>query len=655
MFNTKLKFLMGFSLVAMLAVPAEAQQRQPNFFELLFGIPPQRQAPRYQPPRQPDPRIYAEPQVNEQPTIRKTRRAPIAAQAATAADPELTIPGLGMGTVDYVPPLTVVVFDPTFAALKSENAETDIIRQLLADKSNPVRAQEPERKAILAFYKANGFKPQWLENGRPSSKAEAFLKFVSTADKDGLLPKNYRPEVLTGFEDIHAAVGGDANRLARLEVGLTVSALHLARHMSAGQFEPNRLSLYHDMRPEPVNGEEALKALASSSANDLPNYFHNLSPKQPQYTALKDALGVLSTGEAVPFTAIATGPAVKPGKTDPRVPALRERLAQLGFTGKPDARAASDPKLDQDLVIALMAFQTATKLKPTGVLDNASLNLLNKNNSGNKREKIIASMERLRWLPKNLGERYVFVNQAAYDVHVIDHDQTVWQSKVIVGQPTKQTYAFYDQIQTVVFNPKWGVPVSIIINEYGPKMRRDPSYLERNGFVVVDLKGQEIDSRSVDWYNIGINPNFGIQQLPGGDNALGELKFLFPNSHDIYMHDTPTKPLFKTAERAYSHGCVRVQNPREFAEVLLGWNKDQVVKSLASNPDTHSIQLAQKVPVYLTYFTAWTDERGALTFHNDIYGRDTAITKALNYDPNFRKTAAPAIAQGSLSGGLIQN
>ncbi|HEY4995095.1 MAG TPA: L,D-transpeptidase family protein, partial [Aestuariivirga sp.] len=234
-------------------------------------------------------------------------------------------------------------------------------------------------------------------------------------------------------------------------------------------------------------------------------------------------------------------------------------------------------------------------------------------------------------------------------------DKTVWQSRVIVGQPTKQTYAFFDKIQTVVFNPKCGVPASIIINEYGPKMRKDPGYLDRNGFIVVDQAGNQIDSQSVDWFNIGPNPKFGLQQLAGGENALGELKFLFPNVHDIYMHDTPTKPLFKTAERAYSHGCVRVQNPREFAQVLLGWSKEQVANGIELNRDTHSVQLPQKVPVYLTYFTAWTDDNGQLTFMNDVYQRDAAIIKAMGYDPNARKSSQPAVAQGAVSGGIIQN
>ncbi|MEO9167956.1 MAG: L,D-transpeptidase family protein [Aestuariivirga sp.] len=570
-------------------------------------------------------------------------------------DPEYQVPGLGMGTVEYTPPVTFVVYDQSFTTLKADNSEAETIRALLADKANPLRAQEAERKAVLAFYKADGFKPVWLDGGKPSPKAEAFMKLVANSGADGLQPKNYTPEVLKGFDNIDAAVLGDAGRLARLDVGLTIAALHYARQLSAGQLDPNRLSLYNDMHPEAVNGDDALKAINAASADDLSAYFDTLEPKLPQYAVLKQALAVLDKGDAVAFTPIPAGATVKPGKSDARIPALRERLEQLGLIKTQEVPPDKIQTLDQDLVIALMAFQTGTKLKPTGILDKATLRLLNDNEGASKREKIIASMERLRWLPRNMGERYVFVNQAAFDVHVMDHDKTVWASRVIVGQPTKQTYAFFDKIQTVVFNPKWGVPASIIVNEYGPKMRKDPGYLDRNGFIVVDQKGNQIDSHSVDWFNLGPNPNFGLQQLAGGENALGELKFLFPNVHDIYMHDTPTKPLFKSDVRAYSHGCVRVQNPREFAEILLGWSKKQVADGIELNRETHSIQLPQKVPVYLTYFTAWTNDAGQLTFMNDIYGRDAAITKAMAYDANARKMSPPAVAQGTVSGGMIQN
>ena len=638
------KLLMGLSLLALLPTAAEAQQTRPNFFDLLFGV--QRHGPNG---------AQNNSMFGTQPDGQSLYGHQNLTPGMEKFDPEYQVPGLGMGTIDYIPPVTVVVFDPSFTTLKADNPDAESIRALLADKANPLRAQDAERKAVLAFYKADGFKPMWTESGKPSAKAEAFMKVIASSGADGMQPKNYTPEVLKGYENADAAVLGDAGRLARLDVGLTIAALHFARQLSAGQFDPNRLSLYNDMHPEPVNGDDALKAIDAANADNLSAYFDSLSPTLPQYALLKQALAVLDKADEVPFTAIPAGPVLKLGKTDSRIPALRERLEQLGFIKTQEVPPADIHTLDQDLVIALMAFQTATKLKPTGILDKTTLKLLNNNEAASKRDKIIASMERMRWLPKNMGERYVFVNQAAYDVHVMDHDKTVWQSRVIVGQPTKQTYAFFDKIQTVVFNPKWGVPASIIINEYGPKMRKDPGYLDRNGFIVVDQAGNQIDSHSVDWFNIGPNPKFGLQQLAGGENALGELKFLFPNVHDIYMHDTPTKPLFKTAERAYSHGCVRVQNPREFAQVLLGWSKEQVANGIELNRDTHSVQLPQKVPVYLTYFTAWTDDNGQLTFMDDVYQRDAAIIKAMGYDPNARKLPQPAVAQGTVSGGIIQN
>jgi murein L,D-transpeptidase YcbB/YkuD len=185
-------------------------------------------------------------------------------------------------------------------------------------------------------------------------------------------------------------------------------------------------------------------------------------------------------------------------------------------------------------------------------------------------------------------------------------------------------------------------------------MRKDPGYLDRNNFIVVDQRGQQIDTQSVDWFNVGKNPNFGLQQLAGGDNALGELKFLFPNAHDIYMHDTPTKKLFDSPVRAFSHGCVRTQNPRDYAAILLGWDKDKVAENLADG-QTKSVALPEKVPVYMAYFTAWTDGNGAIQYFDDVYGRDDAMAKAFAYDPNAKKPLAPADVAQNQTGKVIQN
>ena len=647
--------LTGLSVLALTGSPAQAGQG--NFFDLLFGHHP---TPLQQPT------IYgnaAAPQwtdSNGQPTaapkrhLRPAAPGSIIANTSDGADPEQQIPGLGMGTVDYTPPLVAPVYDASFIALEAPTPDAEAVRVMLSDKATTIWAVEIERKAVLAFYKSTNFKPVWISEGHITPRADELLKILGAASAEGLAAKNYLPEVLSSFEGADAATSGDAIKQARLDIGLTLAALHYARQISGGQFEPGRLSLYNDIKPEFVNAEEALKALGETSAPG--SYLDGLAPENPQYAILKSELAKLAGTEPKPFTAIGAGNAIKPGKLDPRVPAIRARLETLGFIAASTSASAPDTTLDQDTVIAVMAFQTANKMKPSGVVDANTLKALNRDQARDQRQKLLASMERLRWLPKNLGNRYVFVNQAAFDVNVMDQGRSVWKSRVIVGQPTKQTYSFSDQIQTVVFNPKWGVPASIIVNEYGPKMRKDPTYLDRNGFIVVDNRGNEIDSNSVDWFHMGTTPNFGVQQLAGGDNALGELKFLFPNSHDIYMHDTPTKNLFKDNVRAFSHGCVRVQNPREFAQVLLNWNKDEVEKGLAIQ-ETHSVPLAHKVPVHLTYFTAWVDDQGKVQYFDDIYGRDAAMAKAFAYDPAAPKSASSTdvVAQSTMAGGIIQN
>ena len=643
--------LLGLSLLALGAASADAQEaRRPNFFDILFGNTHQRQMPSAPPRNWWDQNNSA---YGDSPLYGKVGKARLAANVALgdAADPE-TIQGLGYGTVDYVPPAVIPVADASFIGLEAATPEAEAIRITLADKTNGIKAVDVEKKAVLAFYKTNGFKPMWTADGKPTPRADEVLKTLSASAEEGLLPRNYLPEVLPSFDNAETAIGNDVAKLARLDVGLTVAALHYARQISGGQFDPARMSLYNDLKPEAVNAEEALKALADP-AQTPDTYLRGLAPKNPQYAIFKAELARLAATEPLQFDPIKNGPTVKPGKADARIPALRTRLAQLGYIGNDQPAAGEENKLDQDLVIGLMAFQTASKLKPSGNFDAKTLKVLNTDNDADAKQKLIASMERLRWLPKNLGARYVFVNQAAFEAKVMDGEKVAWKTRVIVGQPTKQTYSFSNQIQTVVFNPKWGVPASIINNEYAPKMRRDPSYLDRNGFIVTDLNGNQIDSNSVDWYSVGANPNFGVQQLAGDGNALGELKFLFPNAHDIYMHDTPTKNLFAESVRAYSHGCVRVQNPREFAQVLLGWDKAAVEKGLADK-STHSVQLPQKVPVHLTYFTAWTDEEGKIHYYDDIYLRDAAMAKAFAY--GTKSGDANSVAQGAaITGGLIQN
>ena len=577
------------------------------------------------------------------------------------------LPGLGLGNVSYFPPLVVPVYDSALLKIEAKSQEAESIRIELINKATNIRTVDTERKAILAFYGANSFRPIWTQGGHITPRAKSVLKLMSDAAVDGLAAKNYLPVGLISFDNVDEALAGNPLKIARFDIAMTVAAVKYARHLSGGQFDPNRLSLYNDIKPQTVAADAVMKVIGYSPFPE--SYFASLVPTHPQYAIFKKALAETIDG-GKKLNVIADGPDVKVGAVDERIPAIRTRLQGLGIAVA-DLDSKADPKvLDKKLSKSLRNFQASSKIKLTGIVDVATLDALNADHSADERQRIVFNMERLRWLPKNLGTRFVFVNQPAYEVNVFDHNKVAWHSKVIVGKPMNQTYSFYDQIETVVFNPSWGVPASIIVNEYGPKSRKDPSYLDRNGFKLVDSNGDVISSSDVDWWGMGQAPTFGVQQPPGSDNALGELKFLFPNAHDIYMHDTPTKNLFAESTRAFSHGCVRVQNPREFAAVLLNMSQEEVAQNLGQKAkknkkadpteafvDSHSINLAEKVPVYLTYFTAWADDSGKIQFYNDIYGRDTAMAKAFAYDPLAKKPidSGDIATAGAIDGGLNQN
>ncbi len=577
------------------------------------------------------------------------------------------LPGLGLGIVNYTPPVVVPVYDPAFLKLATKSQEAETIRIELINKATAIRTIDVERKAILAFYGTNEFKPIWTGSGHITPRATTMLKLMANSADEGLVAKNYLPNGLTSFDKVDDALGSDPVKLARFDIAMTVVTLKYARHISGGQFDPNRLSLYNDIKPQTVSADAVMRVLGFSPFPE--SYIATLSPSHPQYAIFKAALTKISDGSKTVDT-IPDGPDLRPGKTDDRVPAIRARLQGLGITvAELDSKA--DPRLfNKTLSNSLRNFQSKSRVKVNGIVDVATIKALNADHSMDERQRIVYNMERLRWLPKNLGTRYVQVNQPAYEVNVFDHNKIAWHSRVIIGKPMNQTYSFYDQIETVVFNPSWGVPASIIINEYGPKSRKDPDYLDRNGFKITDANGDQISSRDVNWWSLGQAPTIGVQQPPGSDNALGELKFLFPNAHDIYMHDTPTKNLFAESARSFSHGCVRVQNPREFAAVLLGWSQDEVAKNLGKKANkvknidqneafaaSHSVSLPEKVPVYLTYFTAWADDSGKIQYYNDVYGRDVAMAKAFAYDPFAKNTndSADIMADGTISGGLSQN
>ncbi len=543
-------------------------------------------------------------------------------------DPE-PIPGKGMGNLPYVSPKLVALSDPSFSKLYAPDTQSQAILAELSAQKPAIRVTKEVRQPILDLYWNTGFKPLWLTGNAPSERALAVLAFAAKVSEDGLEPKAYLPNGLSSFSNVTEQVGIDPQSLAQFDIAMTAAMLKLAREISGGQFEPNSLSRYNDITPERVDASQALKILAWTPFPEA--YLKDLMPKHESYGLMKAELAKLrASNQKPPYEKIAEGKPVKAGKSDPRISLVRDRMQDMGFLSSEESHVEPEfsSTLDEDLSAALKKFQKSVKLRQTGILDLATVKNLNRDTSQRDIQRLVYNMERLRWLPKNLGKRFVFVNQPAFEVQVMDRGNEVWRSNVIVGKPLNQTSAFHDEMETVVFNPSWGVPQSIIVNEYLGKLRRDPGYLDRQGFKVIAPNGKVVKSRSINWAAYGSRPPFGVQQPPGKGNALGELKFLFPNSHAIYMHDTPTKNLFGESTRTFSHGCIRVQNPREFAEVILGWDREKIDRETDSRK-SQSVVLRQKVPVHITYFTAWPDSSGKMSYFNDVYERDEAMEKAL--------------------------
>jgi murein L,D-transpeptidase YcbB/YkuD len=591
------------------------KKRKPTFFEQIFGADRDR--------RKADRRVFGRRDRGEAGSIRVSQPVKKKRQVVADSDPEGD-PGLGMGNLRYAAPRLVAMSGIKLDEPRPFEPSAGAIHDQLAGDGPSLQVLPATREAVIETYRKRNFRPVWIEGSALSARGQAVLALLSDAAAEGLDPTAYLPASLTSFDQplpVH-----DQAAMARLDIDLFAASLRYARDASGGLFDPRKLSRYHDVDPASVAADEAARVLAWTPYPV--DYLKGLHPTHPAYGAMKSALAELRASHAPgAVSLIPDGGLVRAGGSDPRIPAVRQKLIERGYAGAALAPGADPLLFDKELSAQLRLFQKASRIKVTGVLGPQTVATLNADLTEQEEAKLINNLERLRWMPRNLGTRHIFVNQPAYAAEVIENGRSVWSTRVIVGKPNTQTNVFHDEMELVVFNPSWGVPPSIIAKEYLPKLRRDPGYLDRLGFKVVNQKGKVVPSRSIRWSSYGSKVPYGIQQPPGAKNALGEVKFLFPNTHNIYMHDTPSRELFDEDGRAFSHGCVRVQNPREFAAVILGWDAAEVDQNIAT-PKSETIRLKEKIPVHLTYFTAWPDETGKIKYFEDVYGRDKAMEDA---------------------------
>jgi murein L,D-transpeptidase YcbB/YkuD len=511
----------------------------------------------------------------------------------------------------------------------SSNAQPAVQRRFLAEAK--VRAPVEVAKALEAYYGDTKSPLVWLSGADINDRAKAAMTTLADAASVGLDPADYAVEQ----PSIDPANPDPAIRdraLTRFELELSAKVLAYVQDTVRGRVDPNKLSGYHDFKRKDVNLAPVLK-LASMSP-DVGAYLSSRTPDGPQFVALKTELAKLKAqGGGEEQINISLDGLLRPGDSSPEMANIVKALDKHGSEALKTENAATlaaytgSNDYSPELVTLVEDFQKEHGLKPDGVIGQATVRIMTGGDSNaSKIEKLVVAMEQARWLPEDLGSRYVLINQPAYMVYYHNDNKEQLSMKVVVGQPSHQTFFFEDQIETVEFNPFWGVPQSIIINEMLPHLRSDPNYLDRMGYEV-QVNGHAVASSSVDWY--GSTSNVSVRQPPSGDNALGELKILFPNSHAIYMHDTPSKSFFKRDMRALSHGCVRLADPRAMAAAVLNTTVADVAKEIGTGQN-HAVQVPQKIPVYVAYFTAWPNKNGVVEYFDDVYGRDAYVRKAFD-------------------------
>jgi L,D-transpeptidase YcbB len=533
---------------------------------------------------------------------------------------------------------------PGFAAERDGPADlispTDALRiavqGLLSNKSGS--SGKSQKDALVEYYGVPDRNLLWVDENGLTERAKLVMAEIAKADDYGLRASDYP------LPDTAAFIPSDPKAndwLAESEMKVSSAVVDYAKDARGGRLEPLRLSKNLDPKLALPNPSEVLESIAIRS--DPAAYLRSFQPDQPQFEALRQKLIELRGGKVEEVVkpdavTIPNGPVLKFGMEHEQVALLRKRL---------DVPAGSNENaFDEAVLEAVRQFQSTKGSVADGMVGAGTRRLLNQGQqpqavgSPARTRAILVNMERWRWLPHDLGPFYVTVNIPEFTLRVVEESKPVHTARVVVGKPDKQTPVISDEMEEIVFNPYWNVPNSIKNEEIAPYMGQgggffgggwDTSVLRRHN-LRIKYGNRDVDPDQIDWSRNDIR-NFDLVQPPGPGNVLGRVKFVFPNPHDVYMHDTTQKFLFNNAVRAESHGCMRVQNPNLLAQVLLkkdkSWSADRVESTFDAGDDNH-IALDQKIPVYITYFTLRVNEDGSFSSFNDLYGHDARMSAALD-------------------------
>lgn len=481
---------------------------------------------------------------------------------------------------------------------------------------------------LARVYERRNFEPAWSGLEKMSALAE----LIEATALDGLSPADYH---LGEIRRVQSMIANgrvlDAAARAALDIGLTDSLIRLGYHQRFGKVNPYDLDPDWNFAREFRNRDPALVIQEALDADSLAGYVENLFPREELYRQLQAYLAKYrDLAASGGWPVVPDGPTLRPGDTDERLPVLERRLAA---TGDLAPGALVDTSVyGGALESAVRAFQERHGLDVDGIVGPGTLRAMNVTVE-ERIEQIRVNLERARWVLDNLGDDFVIVNIAGFRVYLHRDNEEIWSTRAVVGRTYRKTPVFRSTMRYLVFNPDWTVPYSIATKDILPKVQQDPGYLAAGDFIVKDRNGDVVEAAEIDWSSLNRrNFPYTLVQQPGTNNALGEVKFMFPNEHAVYLHDTPGKGLFDRAARMFSSGCVRVEHPFRFAELLLEANGMDAasIEEIRQSRQMKSVFLKEPIDVLLLYWTAEVGSDGRIHFYEDVYERDRAVLEALN-------------------------
>jgi len=479
---------------------------------------------------------------------------------------------------------------------------------------------------LADVYARRDHAPAWERPGQ----IDELVSLLAESGDDGLTPADYFVDELVALRR-EVAENPSPQAAADLDILLTEALARFGYHQAFGKVDNRQFDPNINFRRELSEGEDPAETI--QQAIDSPSvraFLAEALPRGPVYVLLRDALSAYrDIAEQGGWGEVASGPTMKEGESGPRVAQLRRRLAVTGDL--PDGASPGGDEFDAQLVAGVRSFQERHALDVDGAVGPATLEAINVPVE-RRIDQLRLSLERLRWVREEIVDKFVAVNIAGFRVFFARGQKIEWVTRAMVGKTYRQTPVFRGDIRYLEMNPTWTIPPGILRNDTLPAIKRDPNYLANKNISVIDRDGRKVDPATVDWNQYTKGVPYTLRQEPGPNNALGTIKFIFPNEHFVFLHDTPSRALFGRSERAFSSGCIRVQDPLRLAELLLDepdeWNRESL-QSKIDGKQTERIYLDDPVAVLILYLTASVEVDGRVRFLKDVYSRDARLLEAM--------------------------